>query len=76
MFIEQFFSERLGGLPLEQELRLTDPMVSLISVLRIREMTDYVQVLSSVVRWCWSRLPGGVVTWEAYELFCVGEQGK
>ncbi|KAI9857403.1 MAG: hypothetical protein M1813_008306 [Trichoglossum hirsutum] len=28
-------------------------------------------VLCSVVKWCWSRLPGGVVTWEAYELFCV-----
>lgn len=33
------------------------------------------QVLCSVVKWCWSRLPGGVVTWEAYELFKVGEQG-
>ncbi|KAH0539118.1 hypothetical protein FGG08_004356 [Glutinoglossum americanum] len=30
-------------------------------------------VLCSVVKWCWSRLPGGVVTWEAYELFRVGE---
>lgn len=27
------------------------------------------------MKWCWSRLPGGVVTWEAYELFKVGEQG-
>lgn len=32
-------------------------------------------VLCSVLKWCWSRLPGGVVTWEAYELFKVGEQG-
>ncbi|KAI9806939.1 MAG: hypothetical protein M1833_002597 [Piccolia ochrophora] len=31
-------------------------------------------VLCSVMKWCWGRLPGGVVTWEAYELFCVGEQ--
>ncbi|PGH23864.1 hypothetical protein AJ80_02112 [Polytolypa hystricis UAMH7299] len=31
-------------------------------------------VLCSVIKWCWSRLPGGVVTWEAYELFKVGEQ--
>ncbi|KAL2865806.1 DUF1708 domain-containing protein [Aspergillus lucknowensis] len=31
-------------------------------------------VLCSVMKWCWSRLPGGVVTWEAYELFKVGEQ--
>lgn len=27
------------------------------------------------MKWCWSRLPGGVVTWDAYELFKVGEQG-
>lgn len=31
-------------------------------------------VLSSVMKWCWSRLAGGVVTWDAYELFKVGEQ--
>ncbi|KAI9839330.1 MAG: hypothetical protein M1837_002215 [Sclerophora amabilis] len=31
-------------------------------------------VLCSVLKWCWSRLPGGIVTWEAYELFRVGEQ--
>ncbi|KAL2063786.1 hypothetical protein VTL71DRAFT_5591 [Oculimacula yallundae] len=30
-------------------------------------------VLCSVVKWCWSRLPGGVVGWEAYELFKTGE---
>jgi hypothetical protein len=28
------------------------------------------------MKWCWSRLPGGIVTWEAYELFKIGEQGK
>ena len=28
------------------------------------------------MKWCWSRLAGGVVSWEAYELFRVGEQGK
>ena len=27
------------------------------------------------MKWCWSRLVGGVVSWEAYELFKVGEQG-
>ncbi|KAK8168320.1 hypothetical protein BKA80DRAFT_308106 [Phyllosticta citrichinensis] len=31
-------------------------------------------VLCSIMKWCWSRLPGGVVTWDAYELFRVGEQ--
>lgn len=30
-------------------------------------------VLASVMKWCWSRLPGGVVTWDSYELFKVGE---
>lgn len=35
-----------------------------------------IQVLCSIVKWCWSRLVGGVVTWEAYELFRIGEQGK
>ncbi|KAL1643261.1 hypothetical protein SLS58_004932 [Diplodia intermedia] len=31
-------------------------------------------VLCSIMKWCWSRLPGGVVTWDAYELFRSGEQ--
>ncbi|KAF2869419.1 hypothetical protein BDV95DRAFT_629991 [Massariosphaeria phaeospora] len=30
-------------------------------------------VLCSIIKWCWSRLPGGVVTWDAYELFRIGE---
>lgn len=30
-------------------------------------------VLCGVMKWCWSRLPGGVVTWEAYETFKMGE---
>ncbi|KAF4125171.1 protein of unknown function (DUF1708) [Geosmithia morbida] len=30
-------------------------------------------VLSGVVKWCWGRLQGGVVGWDAYELFKVGE---
>ena len=38
-------------------------------------VTDRKQVLCSVVKWCWSRLQGGVVSWEAYELFKVGESG-
>lgn len=33
------------------------------------------QVLISVMKWCWARLPGGVVTWEVYEGFRVGEKG-
>jgi hypothetical protein len=31
-------------------------------------------VLCSVLKWCWSRLPGGVVTWPVYEAFKIGEQ--
>ncbi|KAF2663048.1 hypothetical protein K491DRAFT_616949 [Lophiostoma macrostomum CBS 122681] len=30
-------------------------------------------VLCSILKWCWGRLPGGVVTWDAYELFRIGE---
>ncbi|KAF2682852.1 hypothetical protein K458DRAFT_56361 [Lentithecium fluviatile CBS 122367] len=29
--------------------------------------------LCSIMKWCWSRLPGGVVSWDAYELFRIGE---
>ncbi|KIV84911.1 hypothetical protein PV11_00660 [Exophiala sideris] len=36
-------------------------------------MTE-VMVLISVMKWCWARLPGGVVTWEVYEGFKVGEK--
>ncbi|KAL8803375.1 MAG: hypothetical protein Q9200_006239 [Gallowayella weberi] len=60
-FIRNFFNEERGplrGERLEQELMLTEAL----------------QVLCSVIKWCWSRLAGGVVTWEAYELFRVGEQ--
>ena len=37
--------------------------------------TNLEKVICSVMKWCWSRLAGGVVTWEAYELFKIGEQG-
>ncbi|KAJ2905719.1 putative morphogenesis protein [Zalerion maritima] len=30
-------------------------------------------VVSGVIKWCWSRLPGGVVGWDVYELFKAGE---
>ncbi|ETI26254.1 hypothetical protein G647_03031 [Cladophialophora carrionii CBS 160.54] len=36
-------------------------------------MTE-VMVIISVMKWCWARLPGGVVTWEVYEGFRVGEK--
>ncbi|PSR87167.1 hypothetical protein BD289DRAFT_367470 [Coniella lustricola] len=31
-------------------------------------------VITGVIKWCWGRLQGGVVGWDAYELFKVGEQ--
>ncbi|KAF3057152.1 Morphogenesis-related protein MSB1 [Daldinia childiae] len=31
-------------------------------------------VISGVLKWVWSRLLGGIVGWDAYELFRVGEQ--
>ncbi|KAJ9646615.1 hypothetical protein H2199_002664 [Coniosporium tulheliwenetii] len=31
-------------------------------------------VLCSIMKWCWSRMPQGVVTWDAYEMFKMGEQ--
>jgi hypothetical protein len=38
--------------------------------------TDVRQTLCSILKWCWSRLPGGVVTWDVYELFRIGEAGE
>jgi hypothetical protein len=32
-------------------------------------------VIAGVLKWCWARLPGGVVGWDAYDLFKVGEHG-
>ena len=64
IFIGKFFKAKyegnhyFSGLGLQQELRLTEPMV-----------------LCSIMKWCWSRLPGGVVTWDVYEMFKMGEQG-
>ncbi|KAK3489494.1 uncharacterized protein B0T23DRAFT_202875 [Neurospora hispaniola] len=61
-FVRHFFDKQNGGPAirgeaLQQELRMTEPMV-----------------ISGVIKWCWSRLEGGVVGWDAYELFKVGEQ--
>lgn len=33
-------------------------------------------VLCSILKWCWSRIPGGVVTWSTYEGFRMGEQAS
>ncbi|KAL5345707.1 hypothetical protein ACLOAV_009461 [Pseudogymnoascus australis] len=42
---------------------------NLLQELRLTEP----MVLCSVVKWCWSRLAGGVVTWDSYEMFRIGE---
>ncbi|KAL2008878.1 hypothetical protein VTN00DRAFT_7072 [Thermoascus crustaceus] len=61
-FIRNYFNPPPGRQPLRGD--------ALMQELRLTEP----MVLCSVMKWCWSRLPGGVVTWEAYELFKVGEQ--
>lgn len=77
-FIRNYFNPdrglQLQGDRLSQELLLTEPMVSPKTVDGVG-LAEKLQVLCSVIKWCWSRLAGGVVTWEAYELFRVGEQG-
>ncbi|GAB1727586.1 hypothetical protein NU195Hw_g4661t1 [Hortaea werneckii] len=50
-------SSQYRGAGLQQELRLTEPVV-----------------LCSIIKWCWSRMPGGVVTWPVYEGFQIGEK--
>ncbi|KAI9698449.1 MAG: hypothetical protein M1836_004030 [Candelina mexicana] len=77
-FVRNFFnataenSGHFRGEHLKQELRLTEPMVRQpCPLFAYPKLT--VQVLCSVMKWCWSRIPGGVVSWEAYELFRVGE---
>ncbi|KAJ8129284.1 hypothetical protein O1611_g4348 [Lasiodiplodia mahajangana] len=58
-FIRHFFNETHG---LHGE--------TLAHELRLTEP----MVIADVLRWCWSRIPGGLVGWDAYELFKVGEQ--
>ncbi|KAI9741076.1 MAG: hypothetical protein M1834_002789 [Cirrosporium novae-zelandiae] len=61
-FIRNFFKNGPGAATLHGEY--------LAQELRLTDP----MVLCSVMKWCWSRLAGGVVTWEAYELFKIGEQ--
>ncbi|RFU74255.1 hypothetical protein TARUN_7980 [Trichoderma arundinaceum] len=58
-FIRNFFSQ--------------DPPISGEVLLQELRMTEPM-VISGVVKWCWSRLQGGLVGWDAYELFKVGER--
>ncbi|KAK7743567.1 hypothetical protein SLS53_004102 [Cytospora paraplurivora] len=43
---------------------------ALVQELRMTEP----MIIAGAIKWCWSRLAGGVVGWDAYELFRVGEQ--
>ncbi|CAJ2499946.1 Uu.00g027990.m01.CDS01 [Anthostomella pinea] len=43
---------------------------ALVQELRMTEP----MVIAGVLKWCWSRIQGGLVGWDAYELFKVGEQ--
>ncbi|KAK0618063.1 hypothetical protein B0T17DRAFT_322266 [Bombardia bombarda] len=61
-FIRHFFDTNDGSPALRGE--------ALLQELRMTEP----MVLSGVIKWCWSRLQGGVVGWDSYELFRVGEQ--
>ncbi|EPE10241.1 morphogenesis protein [Ophiostoma piceae UAMH 11346] len=58
-FVRHFF---------DQNARVTGEL--LLQELRMTEP----MVISGVVKWCWSRLQGGIVGWDAYELFKIGEQ--
>ena len=62
-FIAKFFKSNASG---AQQYRGE----SLQQELRLTES----HVLCSVLKWCWSRLPGGVVTWPVYEAFKIGEK--
>lgn len=62
VFIDKFFKSNAAG---HQQYRGE----SLQQELRLTES----HVLCSVLKWCWSRLPGGVVTWPVYEAFKIGE---
>ncbi len=68
--------EPLRGSLLETELRMTEVMVRASAAELLEERSQPIQVLISVMKWCWARLPGGVVTWEVYESFRVGEKGN
>ncbi|RMZ81236.1 hypothetical protein DV737_g2667, partial [Chaetothyriales sp. CBS 132003] len=61
-FVRNFF------FPPNERERLTGS--ALRSELRMTE------VIITVMKWCWARLPGGIVTWETYEGFKVGEKGS
>ena len=64
-FIRNFFAETHSG-----SLHYTGASLQKELVL-----TEHA-VLCSILKWCWTRMPGGVVTWTTYEGFRMGEQAS
>ncbi|QIW95857.1 hypothetical protein AMS68_001375 [Peltaster fructicola] len=62
-FINNFFKTNASG---AQQYR----GASLQQELRLTNPT----VLCSILKWCWSRMPRGVVSWSVYESFQLGEK--
>jgi len=62
-FIRNFFKSNRDGAPEYREDALQQEL----------RLTD-TEILCSIVKWCWSRLRGGVVSWAVYEAFKVGER--
>lgn len=62
-FIRNFYKQNAEG-----SYQYRGP--SLAQELRLTEAV----VLGSILKWCWSRMPGGVVTWPVYDGFKTGEK--
>lgn len=45
------------------------------ALLKELQLTD-ILVLAGILRWVWTRLQGGIVGWEVYELFSKAEKGN
>ncbi|KAF2674455.1 hypothetical protein BT63DRAFT_449446 [Microthyrium microscopicum] len=67
-FVRQYFKVRYD----EGEYREPDSKRSESFARRELRLMEPI-VLCSIMKWCWARLPGGVVTWETYELFKSAE---
>ncbi|KAK0805997.1 multicopy suppressor of a budding defect [Friedmanniomyces endolithicus] len=62
-FIRDFYKSNGEGSPKYRA-------ASLAQELRLTEAP----VLCSIIKWCWSRMPGGVVSWPVYNGFLTGER--
>ncbi|KAF1355012.1 hypothetical protein BDV97DRAFT_288504 [Delphinella strobiligena] len=62
-FIQNFYTANRGG----------DTHYTGVALRKELVLTEPA-VLCSILKWCWGRMPGGVVTWSTYEGFRMGEQ--